>query len=353
MNVTYFTGAGASAQAIPIWKWQAYSMIDAQKLLNRDYGHQGLNIRLEPYNATSFKTGTPERILRDITWFGYKALEFGTIDTYAKKLFLNENWELLRYLRAAVSLHLSLIECTEDYPPFSVDANSNIKTGSIDSRYISLFAKILDSEKGNVYLKHDYSFITWNYDLQLQRAMREFFRYDSEEELGPIIQNALSMKFSNGNRKVEEQLINLNGHHGAFLNSNKNQLQFYIDRANLKDKTTTSFLNELSFVSQSLSRDQIDFSSSIRYAWERTAAEQHLQKAKDIISMTHTLVIVGYSFPVFNRTIDRELLDVKTLPLKEIIIQDPFLDVNFFKNEFKIPKHISVNKQDPSQFYVA
>lgn len=353
MNITYFTGAGASAQAIPIWKSQAHSMIDAQRILSSDYGQTELNIRTETFEGTTFKTGTPQRILRDIAWFGYKAIEFGTIDTYAKKLFLNENWELLRYLRAAVSLHLSLIECTEDYPPFSINEESKITTGGIDSRYISLFAQILESEKGDIYLKHDYSFITWNYDLQLQRAMREFSKHANEETLEPIIQKALCMKSSKGNRIVEDQLINLNGHHGAFLSKDNNQLQYYIDRLNLKDRTTSSFLKELSFISQNLSRDQINFSSSIRYAWEKSAVQQHLQKAKDIISMTHTLVIVGYSFPVFNRTIDRELLDVKKLPLKKIIIQDPSLDINFFKTEFSIPKNIEVSKQDHSQFYVA
>ena len=61
-------------------------------------------------------------------------------------------------------------------------------------------------------------------------------------------------------------------------------------------------------------REEIEFESQINFAWEsdNPASQEALEEARKIFSKTDILVIIGYSFPTFNRSVDKDLF--KLLP---------------------------------------
>jgi len=107
-RITYLLGAGASYQACPVWKEQGEKMIAiANKFLPNDKKNFE-NIR--PIDLSEQQT-----ILLDIGYFGNKALEYGTIDTYAKKLYLSDDREReLQRIKLAVSVFFTLWEASND-----------------------------------------------------------------------------------------------------------------------------------------------------------------------------------------------------------------------------------------------
>lgn len=143
-------------------------------------------------------------------------------------------------------------------------------------------------------------------------------------------------------------MIHLNGHHGAFFHDARDQ--YFIDRDWASKGTFEAFFQEMSFITESLNKRKISFDNTIKYAWENQNSAD-LIDACNVMENTATLVIIGYSFPDFNKSIDQQLF-MRMPNLKKIIIQDPSLDLSFFKTEFNIPEHIEVRKRDHSQFYV-
>ena len=102
MNITYLFGAGASVKACPILKGLGEKMVAlSQKFLDPELA---LSIDLK-----QFSRNPRNQILFDIGYFGKKALQFGTIDTYAKKLYLsNDHENELKDLKLSVSLFFTI-----------------------------------------------------------------------------------------------------------------------------------------------------------------------------------------------------------------------------------------------------
>jgi len=64
-----------------------------------------------------------------------------------------------------------------------------------------------------------------------------------------------------------------------------------------------------------------DSSTEISFAWEaRTPDYDRL--LREAVQDTHTLAIIGYSFPIYNRKYDKRLLNEYMPGLKRIYIQD-------------------------------
>lgn len=66
-----------------------------------------------------------------------------------------------------------------------------------------------------------------------------------------------------------------------------------------------------------------DFHSHLSFAWESTVRQKEMiTTINQITSDTDAVVVIGYSFPYFNREIDRAIFS-KIPSLKTIYIQDP------------------------------
>ena len=309
-NITYFLGAGASFHSCPIWKEQGEKMIElAEKNLDSSKIDFENRPRLE---------NEKEGILWDIGYFGLQARRFGTIDTYAKKLFLNQSYIELSRLKVAVSIFFTLWHLTDDYSfKFRSNGKVNEKFEELDKRYISLLAAITEkNNSSDISIKENFRFVTWNYDLQLEFAFKAFNADNLSWEY--ISQNLKFRCAENDSSPL--QICHLNGYHGFYCTNEKEHDFISVPTANDINK----ILESIVYVSTSERRKQLQISNHINYAWETNPlAEKARNEAKRIFSETDILIIIGYSFPNFNNEIDKMLFDNLKGRKTTIYYQDP------------------------------
>lgn len=312
-NITYLLGAGASCHACPILQEQGEKMV--QLALNLPQGKQDFS-KSKPSGLTE-----KEGILWDIGYFGKKALEFGTVDTYARKLFLNKGLKYkLEDLKLAVSTFFTIWQLIDD---------STLKTlndepyKEIDIRYITLLAAILEkSEKVNPTIKKNINIVTWNYDLQLEFAYKAFCE---DTLLWRDIKETLAYR---SDSSAELQVCHLNGYHGHYFVKNKEMV--ILDSTDKKD--INGILEGIGFLSGSQNEGSIDITTHINYAWENSPlAEKIRKRAIEIFDKTDILVIIGYSFPNFNKDIDKLLFEKLKGRKTTIYYQDPNASDTFLK----------------------
>ena len=259
-----------------------------------------------------------DNILWDIGFFGYKAQKYGTIDTYARKLFLNQSFSELSRLKTAVSIFFTLWHLTDDYDLKSRKIGNDYFTfEDIDRRYISLLAAITENKNSkDISIKDNIKFVTWNYDLQLEFAFKAFNH------------DALSLEYISQNLRFRckigdnspLQICHLNGYHGFYYTDQKEYDFLTVSKAT----DINEILEAIGYVSTSEKRKQIQISNHINYAWESNPlAEKTRFEANRIFSETDILVIIGYSFPNFNKEIDKMLFDKLKGRETKIYYQDP------------------------------
>ena len=331
-NITFFLGAGASYHACPIWGEQAEKMV----YLARNYFNQPKENFSELYPS-----GLNERdlIVWFIGYFGSKALKFGTIDTYAKKLNLNSSVDELARLKLAVSVFFTIWQLTDDT---TIKSRENLEMEFVDRRYINLLAAVIERKYDTeLKIKENINFVSWNYDLQVEYAFKAFHR--DTVKLDYLIQNAnFSISESYGKPL---KICHLNGYHGFYQHGHitKNGLpreRHFLDRS--KSNQINDILDELSFLNTSQDRGKIDITNHINYAWESNdIADKTREEAKRIFSETDILVIIGYSFPNFNKEIDMQLFRLLKGRETTIYYQDPNASESFI-HQLVNPKECTV-----------
>jgi hypothetical protein len=307
MNITYLFGAGASALACPVLKGQGEKMIEISR---KHLSDEIALIGLEPFNPNPY-----DKILYDIGYFGKKALEYGTIDTYAKKLYLsNDHENELTRLKMSVSHFFTIWESMID------DVKNPDKFEKVDHRYISLLASILEKTgNGTPRIKSNFKFVTWNYDLQFERAFKSFcMDHLSWNDMSRY----LNFRINTSNKKPLD-ICHLNGYSGFYYtHTNPNEVDT-VDRG-IDNKDVKTIIKELEFTVESQHRRQISFEHHINYAWESNdLAESARNAAIQAFSETDILVIIGYSFPTFNKEIDQLLFHALRNRRTQIYYQDP------------------------------
>jgi hypothetical protein len=307
-NITYFLGAGASYNSNPIQKELSNKMMQlANKYL--------------PEEKKDFTTSKPpdlssqENILWDIGYFGNKAIQYGSIDTYAKKLIFSGSPQELERLKLAVSIFFTLWQFTDDIELKDPERYSDIE---IDRRFIQLLASVLNKTNDHFpSLQDNIRFVTWNYDLQIEFAYKAFCPEGATWK--DVVQNLRSQTFDN--KAGEIQICHLNGYHGFY--STPSGEKNILDLIDSKDVNTN--LNKISYLYNSQNHGTADITRHIHFAWEADPSNtaDALEQAKRIFSKTDILVIIGYSFPYFNKDIDKQLFD-KLIGRRTIIhYQDP------------------------------
>ncbi len=94
----------------------------------------------------------------------------------------------------------------------------------------------------------------------------------------------------------------------------------------------------------------------LTFAWETNSTDkQRLQSLNGLLKKnledTTILVVIGYSFPFYNRRIDNEIFEVQKKRLKKIYFQDPNLDGEFLRKRYnlRLPDETSGERLRPSQ----
>lgn len=363
-NITYYLGAGASYYACPILEKQAEMMIKLATYELQKYAFQDIFI----LNLNFTDSEKPKHLIDDnrfeilwhIGYFGKKAQEYNTIDTYARKLFLNNEFKELNLLKMSVSVffdlwenfyqerYLSLTEQASDLSNLNEKRDKTFYFEKIDKRYKSLFSVLLEKNRNSIELNSNFKFISWNYDLQLEEAFKIFLsdKYDKSYE---SINRILKFKFNN----TQNDIFHLNGYRGFYSYKTKSDIE-------IKESDDFEMYWHIidSLYSETI-RKNINFNNHIKYAWEHKIEDDFLQNASITMKRTDVLVIIGYSFPAFNRKIDQFLFsNLNHNKIKKIIYQDPNGTKELVENLFTYPGYfenkieILNNPKDLNQFYI-
>lgn len=300
-NITYYLGAGASYQAIPIQNALGHKMMELYNyILRSEEGHKD---RFIFPNVSGQKRDLKRALLHDIGYFGQKALEYGSIDTYAKKLWFNPSayGEEPFLIKLAVNFFFSIWQNIDQEEWRKMPGDNTIKYRKVDSRYTALLAAILKKGNDGPYLPDNINFITWNYDLQIENAFSKFLLSKNWSE----IEKRLHFLPTPDSEVPRLQICHLNGLSGYYLSSNKHRRILGSDDSMSFD----ALINTLTELNQSDSRGEKDLSGVINYAWEEDNpfVTRVRNDAIHIMEKTDVLVIIGYSFPPFNRATDRML----------------------------------------------
>ncbi len=341
MKTTYFFGAGASANVIP-------TMIGIEK------GLKSVSGVLEQLINAQTKEGWDTRIVENIEILKSLKIEFDeiinqlkwhqTIDTVARKYYLQSNWEKYNKLKIVLSTFFAFVQLVELLENGNIRdlrlAQANSLNIQIDKRYDSLFSNILQKQNNSIEALDNISIITWNYDLQIELALRNFFPYE------PSI-TELKKRFSILNgfniNQTEEfdfnkfSVIKLNG--DAYFEGDGIGNDFYsrlFEKLSSFGKVTADYffaeiseiLKKIDFNNIGKEETGLSVLRNFSYSWELDFDNQVsfnkrklIDNAKVLLENTEKLIIVGYSFPDANVSIDREIF--KNSYFKEVVMQNP------------------------------
>lgn len=337
VNTVYLFGAGASANAIPIMKNLRLRVIQLmdwiEKILNnKDFYKEIAKENIELIN----------KIREDFLWLTFESKHFDSFDTLAKK------YSLLNNSNGYFSLvRLKKILCVyfffEQWVKIPKNRIHDMEYNIVDLRYDSLIAALLENIKGEIRIKNDVKFVTWNYDLQFEKTLIKYSHTNNFNSLKKdffIIPNKTTLHDRKTSYTFDNvaSIVKLNGN--AFLDENLNTTDSTSTLYDIKDEYDTfgeaveSLIKTYSkmFPKGEGSHESLKY---FNYSWERNdktkfayeTINNTIEEAKRSFSTAHTIIIIGYSFPYVNREIDKEILS-KSYPSK-IIIQDLQPDIIF------------------------
>jgi len=299
---TYLLGAGASAQKIPTVNDFGKALIELASYLG--------GIASQPGTKQDQKI-ILEEISNGFRWLSNHSRKFGTVDTYAKILFLKGDERLSAKLKALLTVFFLIRQRSDD-------STKDWFSHGVDPRYLNFLASILD----RAVFPENLKVLTWNYDFQFEIAARELMKDDSLVKNGdrairrrkPFIIEYYPTSGDRGFQgRYSYNLIHLNGIAG--LNSETDEVISYLHDPSLYSlKRICEIFIELKVAKRTF----------IKFSWEYDSCLDHISEH---LEQTEILVIIGYSFPFFNRKVDGELFE-RLKNLRTVYYQDTNLDIN-------------------------
>lgn len=203
------------------------------------------------------------------------------------------------------------------------------KQGRIDKRYDAFIASLLKPVEDNFEFPNEVGIITWNYDCQFELAFQQFCNdkiYDLQKKLNvyPLLTPITEPSHWNRINKPEFKILHLNGKAHTF-NKKDNKYFSFLDNKEKLDIVLEAAINSTDY-------------NNLTFSWERNSNNsiQHkevvdiINSAESMVGRSQILVIIGYSFPFFNREVDKKLFREKSF--EKIYIQD--LDAENIKELF-------------------
>ncbi|TGL35593.1 hypothetical protein [Leptospira perdikensis] len=301
MKTLYILGAGASAGKSRTSEQCIPTVAEFPKSISKILNHSTRKVRnKEP----KLSKETYQALLQ----FSEGCIEFGTPDTYAKSIFLSKG-EGKEYQQ--VKMMISFIVKI-----------SQLMNG-VDPRYFQFFSALLDYEKPNVgHLNDDIYLATWNYDLQINEALIRLLSVAPHDLLDSNIYFH-GLRYTDYVGKIPKQKIfRINGYAGSINNDLHgdfdSELNLFYDHS--IDKNTKINSEILAFENNFKKKENI--TQNIKFAWDSfNKQNKEIESLKLIANQISCLVIIGYSFPIYNRIIDMEILRSFT-NLEKVYLQD-------------------------------
>jgi len=158
-KITYLFGAGASCQALPMVKQiPARFQATIDLFSNKDYELEDILFAELSEENRKTKLNYQKELIEGFIWLKYKCENHASIDTFAKKLFLNNTSEDNRDLQK-LKIILSIFFIWEQY------------LTKPDMRYDAFYASLLNSRH---YFPPNIQILSWNYDYQFELAYAEY-----------------------------------------------------------------------------------------------------------------------------------------------------------------------------------
>ena len=220
--------------------------------------------------------------------------EHATIDSFARKLYLTGQIRSFQKLKSILCSFFVWAQLT--YKP--------------DGRYDTFLANVL--EEKSLAIPSDISILSWNYDAQIETA---YNAYNAKGRV-PVLEKNIQGEWPalpNGGC-----LFKINGS-ASFVDLP------IIDLIKSDEDNMAIPLQLVEFYHNSYvdtSDLGVDFKTHLSFAWEVSKNTENMQRSLDATTAdTEIVVVIGYSFPFFNRTTDRRLF--KDMPkLKKVYVQD-------------------------------
>ena len=322
MNVTYLLGAGASAKSLPV----VSNMKDRFRRFN---------------SFISRNIDIPNKeIVIDLMNLCLKQIEaHASVDTFAKKLYLQDTFKMSAKAELFIIKHyLSLFFIAEQsafYKEFKSESGEMIAPFPvIDPRYDPFLATLLQKSGKKVLLPENVNIVSWNYDYQLELAYTAFAKCSLQDAL--IQFNEIPTSNSLGPRG---KIFKLNGTAAMYFDENEKSPSHLLSNGK-EEFDLSDFKNLLeSFAalkSVILSSNDHYRKPYINFAWEDSPFKRNnAEDLKNVLRQTKILVIIGYSFPNFNRLVDRELFKHLTS-----------LEKIYYQTEEKFIKSLTIRLQE-------
>ena len=305
-KLLYYLGAGASAFALPISKSikdEKTSQILVQgladELINIDFDY--LSSRLKDHDLAKKVVDLKGRF-EDLA---LKANLFGDVDTYAKYLnLMSPGGHEIKELKQTISQFFAI---------------KQLILNARDKRYLPWLVGIMQRK----IFPENVKILSWNYDYQVQFASGQIGSFEDVKHENNSFTYSPSMLpyYPNIDPTFSDfhqlSLIHLNGIAGiAKMEWPKTGSAFQKSNINDYDSIFRFIINN-------------DLNSSLHFAWENSGYHNKLMNhVKNMIYDTTIMVIIGYSFPFFNREFDKQIMTMLKGQNKfpKIYYQDPILD---------------------------
>lgn len=310
-KVTYLLGAGSSKNALPLIKEIPERIEEIIKVISGEDKLLDSESKFTEYPIQNQQSKQHyQREMKDcLKWLMEVSRNHASVDTFAKKLFIKGNRGELRRLKNALSVFFILEQAHR--PP--------------DYRYDAFFASILNDITA---LPENISIITWNYDYQIELAMSDFLEMPYLRDI--IFKSKVYFKGFVNKNNDGFRIYKVNGT-CAFIDDDNmtfepNKIHRSIDKAFVERVTEIYYrVNYTKY-----------FRNTLSFSWEQESTEEPeksiVYNAIENTKETEVLVVIGYSFPFFNRDIDRQIIG-SMKNLKRVYFQAP--DANALKERFQ------------------
>lgn len=314
-TITYLIGAGASRNALPLVEEIPNSLVDFHTEFTNNIFALSNTEYFDGLNNEKTKCGYQNELFESIEWMKKGASEHASIDIFAKKLYATKQYSLFLKLKATLTCYFIFLQ---------------IKN-KIDNRYDSFIAALINPERTIDNLPSNLKILSWNYDFQFEKAYSAYSRSNSLHDN----QSRLDTRPSEVNGITPSNnfsIFKLNGTTGVH-NVTWRNVEGIVDDLNHKiDKT---FIESLVKSYAGFTRHSPVFRPLLTFAWEtepisRKVIEEAMLATKD----TKVLVVIGYSFPFFNRIVDRKIIRGME-KLEKIYFQAPGREAHNYLDRFQ------------------
>ncbi len=309
-NITYLLGAGASFGAIPIVKEFSYEI---EKMLNFMVYFES-----SEHKNTNFLNNELSQIRNELKMLD----DHYSVDTLARKYWLKYNapntdkadkqlfqkkYNCIKKLICALIIFRRLDFNIRGLSSAVIERSEGKGrvAKKLDLRYDGFFSALLSNQ---LEIPQNIKIVSWNYDFQIEQAFAFYHSFVDLIDCGKHI----GIKYRD--QAASGSIVKLNGSSVLFRDEQS------VDFKEYGHDTHIFFSNLL--------KNGFDpnLQTGIKFAWEdEDFIKANRKLAAGFIKNSQYVVVIGYSFPIFNRETDIELFKEfrKNKSLCKIFIQAP------------------------------